>query len=185
MQHSVEPYYTGLLPSFLDASTLVFKLHAEEKLSFDEIEKRLRRLRLPIYLFGEETEKSLYTKGMRTKPGAFALMIAVKRCREHALLVADPGCADPKANLKRLQTTTAMFMGDSLDDILNFVKQRVDFMCSDDYIPVSQGYVPKVCTVFQDYFAQHPDKAAILKRKKITMYELDQETVAQMTLDAH
>ncbi len=176
-------YYMGKLPSFIDATAMVYKLHVEEKLPFNEIEKRLRQLKLPIYLFGEETDKSLYTKCYSTRPGEFALMIAVKRCRRDALLVADPGCHDERTNMQRLRTTTSVFAGGSTEDLLNIVQKRIKFICSDAYTPVNEEYIPQVFEIFQSYLAVNPEEAAVLASKKVVIKQIDAETVAKMTLN--
>ncbi len=56
-------------------------------------------------MFGEEPEKSKFSKGLNFGKNVYALMISVKRCRKFALPDAESGCHDVNINLIRLKNT--------------------------------------------------------------------------------
>ncbi len=93
------------LPSLEVASLQVMKLYRHGA-SFDTIERFLRKISAPIYLFGEVPALSRCSAGCDVFNNLpFALRVSVRHNYDHARQGVDPGCWDANVNLARLKTT--------------------------------------------------------------------------------
>ncbi len=170
--------FCGFLPSFEDACAFVGKLHIEQNMTFYDMERKFRKVGISIYLFGEEPQKSKFTKGLNFGDNVYALMISVKRCRDFALKDAESGCHDVHINLTRLKNTK-MTLVDNMEskiEIENFVASQVDLWCSTS--KMEAHYVPHIYAAFETYLRANPSKQQILNEKHFVLREMNPEQFA-------
>jgi len=158
------------VPDFQQCCQLVSDLYRERMNNLRDLEIIFRRDKIPIFLFGEQPEKSQYSKGHKPPEGkAYLLAIAVGWDRSEHLENIDPNCTNIINNLDRLLETGFIQIGENLEQE---TAKIVKALCNEAPAYSIYEYKDPMYSAIMNHFEHHGNDSIMIFLKRITIKKL-------------